>query len=364
MAITNNEQAPKATCFVIGPIGDKDADIGTRERLAYEEAIQVLEEIIEPACKAYAISVLRADQIATAGEIPEQVFRHLRDSYLVIADLTGANPNVLYELGMRHTTGKLTIQIGERERLPFDISIIRTILFKRTAAGFVEARRRLTAAIGAGLENGGDPVTATRVWFESAAIISAQSGIETEEETEDDTPGFLEKMADMSEGLDSANISLTAIPEVIGQIGQRVESASARLNKVNASGGPASARLAITNQLAEELAEPASRLEVLAGDYAQSIERMSPGIVYALTLASQRPEDEDAVSFMGKVRGLIESAEGAFPALEDFRRSALESGEASRLLRRVNRRIAGSLGQILDTSRIFHAWKPLLEAPN
>jgi hypothetical protein len=66
------------------------------------------------------------------GEIPEQVVRELRDADVVIADPTDADPNVMHELGLRHTTDKLTIQIGERGRLPFDVSTIRTIQFVRT----------------------------------------------------------------------------------------------------------------------------------------------------------------------------------------------------------------------------------------
>ena len=77
--------------FVIGPIGDRDAADGTEARKVYEEAIQLLEEVILPACEAFGIVATRADQIARTGEIPEQVFRLLRDSPLVIADLTGAN---------------------------------------------------------------------------------------------------------------------------------------------------------------------------------------------------------------------------------------------------------------------------------
>jgi hypothetical protein len=360
VALKLRHSASTLTCFVIGPIGDKDAEVDAPERRAYEEAAQVMEEIIEPSCVGYGIQVLRADQIQTTGEIPEQVFRHLRDAYLVIADLTGANPNVLYELGMRHTTGKLTIQIGERGRLPFDVSIIRTILFKRTPAGLVEARRRLSAMIGAGIEHGGDPVTATRVWFESTAAVDVEIEPDQLGSTDENAPGFLEKIADMSEALDSANISLAAIPEVMGQITERVNVATTRLAKANASGAPASARLSITNELARELEEPASRLSVLVGDYSLSVERMSPGIIYVLTVAREQPSNQEATEFASKVRNMLVAAEESFPAVEGFRRSALESGEASRLLRRVNRHIASSLEQILSAKRIFDSWRTLL----
>ena len=67
---------------------------------------------------------MRADGLLRAGEITEQVFRRLRDDDVVIADLTGANPNVMYELGLRHTREKVTLQVGEYGRLPFDVNVI------------------------------------------------------------------------------------------------------------------------------------------------------------------------------------------------------------------------------------------------
>jgi len=151
--------------FVIGPIGDKDAEDGSPARTAYEEGIQVFEEVICPSCTAFGLEAMRADMISRAGEIPEQIFRQLRDCPVVIADLTGANPNVMYELGLRHTTGRVTIQIGEKGRLPFDVAAIRTIMFRRTEGGLVQARKDLSKALAANLDSGGDPVAATRIWF-------------------------------------------------------------------------------------------------------------------------------------------------------------------------------------------------------
>jgi hypothetical protein len=353
--VTDSE-AREVTCFVIGPIGDKDADPGSPGRTNYEEAIQVFEEVIEPACRDYGIIPIRADHITRTGEIHEQVFRHLRDAYLVIADLTGANPNVMYELGVRHTSGKLTIQIGERERLPFDVSTIRTIQFRRSEGGFVDGRRKLSSAIGAGLDKGGDPVTATRVWFEDAATIHDDDG-----DLHDEELGFLEKLNEMAEGLAGANLNLTAIPEVMSQITDVVGDATTQLNRANASSAPASARVFITDGLAQALAEPASRLEVLAGNYRQSIERMDSGVTYGLReISAATTPSDDLVEFRDRVAQMLAAADITFPSITTFRDAALQSGEATRALRRVNRRIAAALQQILNTKAIFEGWKQYL----
>ena len=48
-------------CFVIGPIGDKDAEVGTDNRRRYEDALQVYERVIKPACTQLGLNPSRAD---------------------------------------------------------------------------------------------------------------------------------------------------------------------------------------------------------------------------------------------------------------------------------------------------------------
>jgi hypothetical protein len=132
-------------CFVIGPIGDRFAPIGSEANQTFEQALEVYEKVIVAACGQVGLTPVRADQIAIAGDITEQVFRHLYEDEVVIADVSGGNPNVMYELGLRHTRNLLTIQIGEYGQLPFDIHAIRTIEFSRSERGLIDARNKLRA---------------------------------------------------------------------------------------------------------------------------------------------------------------------------------------------------------------------------
>ncbi|MDQ1718085.1 MAG: hypothetical protein QOE89_2038, partial [Pseudonocardiales bacterium] len=192
------------TCFVAGPIGSRLDPRGTAGRVRYEEALQMWDNVFEPACEQFGLSPIRADRIADPGEIPEQIFLHLRDSDLVIADVTGGNANVMYELGLRHTRDRMTIQLGEYDRLPFDINTIRTIQFKRSEGGLIEARDSLIESIRSSLIGEGKPVTATRLWNElalaDAATVTAavERSIEPDpaEEIAVDEPGFMDLLAD------------------------------------------------------------------------------------------------------------------------------------------------------------------------
>ncbi len=111
------------TCFVIAPIGDEGSE--TRRR-----SDQVLTHVVKPAAKECGYDATRADEISEPGIITSQVIQHLIDDDLVIADLTGRNPNVFYELAVRHTVRKPIVQIIQADEIiPFDVAPSRTIHF-------------------------------------------------------------------------------------------------------------------------------------------------------------------------------------------------------------------------------------------
>lgn len=354
-----SESQPQLKVFVIGPIGDRDDPQGSPRRIIFEEAVQILEEVIEPACAALGLDVLRADKITRTGEIPEQIFRQIRDAYVVIADLTGANPNVMYELGLRHSTGKLTIQIGERERLPFDISAIRTIMFKRTDGGLVAARRLLVQALATGLQSGGDPVAATRVWFEENPCEIEYIGPEEDVSGEPDELGFLEKIADTEEGINALGQSLTTATSIIEEVSRIFIEGT---NKVNQSNGTASARLAIANRIAALLEDPANRLRIVATEYSQSVDRIEPGLDYIFSCFATDPVQlEGAGEFPNQVLSLAISAATTIEGVLGFKGTVDEIGNSARSMRQVNRRVSVALQSFADTSRRVAEWKTLLD---
>ena len=115
------KQEKKNLCFVISPIGEDGSEIRRRSD-------QVLKHIISPAAKDCGYEPIRADKISEPGMITSQVIQHLVDDALVIADLTGRNPNVFYELAIRHAVRKPIVQVIQQgEPIPFDVAQSRTI---------------------------------------------------------------------------------------------------------------------------------------------------------------------------------------------------------------------------------------------
>lgn len=136
-------------CFFITPIGKE----GSEER---KRSDGVLEFIVSRAAQELSLTAVRADQIAEPGQITLQVIEHVLGARAAVADLTGLNANVFYELAVRHTARLPTVLIAEKGcTLPFDIAQMRTIFFDHTdLASADQCRRDITAHLREALENG------------------------------------------------------------------------------------------------------------------------------------------------------------------------------------------------------------------
>ncbi len=351
-------------CFVVGPIGDRLAAPYSEGRNQYEQAMQIWDYVIQPACQMLGLDPERADMIAEPGEITEQVCRRLRDDDLVIADVTGGNANVMYELGLRHTKNKLTIQIGEKEKLPFDITVIRTIQFVRTETGLAEARDSLQGAIRTSIERGPRPVTATRVWLESDS--GSVPAIPETAEPEEEEPGFLDMMAEAEEALPLLARVAEELTAVFEELPAYTDEAMRQIAESDARGGGAGGRLRIARQLASRLEEPAADLEQLAADFVGELERMAPGISYQIGLIEENPSvlasDEGAEQFADAIVQLGQAAGESLAQVGTLADVVENMGSISTRLRPVTRRMSSAIRRISSSSRTTEEWKHRLEA--
>lgn len=136
-------------CFFIAPIGDVGGEIRKRSD-------GVRDWVVKPAAEAAAgLQTVRADDVGEPGQITAQAIQHCLKAKAAVADLTGGNPNVYYELSVRHGAQLPAVLIAEEgTSLPFDISQSRVIFFDHTdlnSAG--RAKEELQAQIEASLNN-------------------------------------------------------------------------------------------------------------------------------------------------------------------------------------------------------------------
>ncbi len=114
----------ESECFFIAPIGEEGSE--TRRR-----SDGVLNFIVARAAEELGLIAIRADQIATPGQITLQVIDHILQAKAAVADLTGWNANVVYELAVRHSARLPVALIVAQDDppLPFDIAQMRAIRF-------------------------------------------------------------------------------------------------------------------------------------------------------------------------------------------------------------------------------------------
>ena len=108
----------KPHVFVAMPFGIKPGHDGTPI-----DFNRIYDDYLVPALTAAGLDVFRADEEQRAGDIRTDMFQELLVADLVVADLTLDNPNVWYELGVRHALrarGVILVQ-GPRPTQPFDI---------------------------------------------------------------------------------------------------------------------------------------------------------------------------------------------------------------------------------------------------
>ena len=113
-------------CFFITPIGADGSEVRKRSD-------GVLKFIVGRAAAELELTAVRADEIAEPGLITRQVLDHVLGAKAAVADLTGHNANVFYEMAVRHAAKLPVVLIAEiGVVLPFDIAQMRTIFFDHT----------------------------------------------------------------------------------------------------------------------------------------------------------------------------------------------------------------------------------------
>lgn len=121
------------TCFVIMPFAEPFDEYYT--------------EIIKPAAEDAKLIAKRADEVLGAGPFVEDIVNGISSAELVVAELTGRNPNVFYELGLSHGLGKPVIMLTQDEKdVPADLKAMKYISYSAVSAHWAAQLRTKLAA--------------------------------------------------------------------------------------------------------------------------------------------------------------------------------------------------------------------------
>jgi hypothetical protein len=126
--IESNQQK---TCFVVMGFGIK-TDYSTGRKLDLNKSYRLL---IKPVVEKQGLECVRADEIKHSGLIDDPMYQQLFKADVVIADLSTANPNAFYELGIRHALRPRTTIIISEDKLPYPFDVNHISISKYTHLG-------------------------------------------------------------------------------------------------------------------------------------------------------------------------------------------------------------------------------------
>jgi hypothetical protein len=201
-------------CFFIAPIGE----VGSPER---KRSDTILNYIITPAVAELGLVAVRGDAIGEPGQITLQVINHVLGAKAAVADLTGRNPNVYYELAIRQMVKLPLVLLAESgERLGFDIAQMRTIFVDHQDLGSADnCRLQIIEHLKRSFEGAVDsPISA------AVDLRSLQAGNEVERNT-----------AEIVNAVAQLSLRQGDLEASIGRLTRSTESATSTQDTVRAS---------------------------------------------------------------------------------------------------------------------------------
>ena len=184
-------------CFIVTPLGA----VGSETR---KKAEGVIESVLRPVLeKDFKYEVIVPHEIDQLGSITQQIIIHLLNDELVIANLTGLNPNVMYELAVRHAARKAVVCIAEEGTvLPFDIAAERIAFYDDKMAGVNILKKKLAGAIESAEQDQehDNPIYRAKMGFEMQKVV-----VEKATSTEDYMFKMIEEMQSMLRRMDAFN---------------------------------------------------------------------------------------------------------------------------------------------------------------
>ena len=126
-------------CFIVTAIGESGTE--TRDR-----ADEVFSYLIAPVCVELGYKPVRVDQVDAVDNINETIINYLKTAPMVVADMTGHNPNAFYELGFRQALELPLVPIIQAgNRLPFDVISQRTVFYNLSVGKIEQSKKDLKA---------------------------------------------------------------------------------------------------------------------------------------------------------------------------------------------------------------------------
>lgn len=243
----------KSRVFVITPFSEDFLAL-------YDELKRTFEENFE---------FTNAGDLDNQQNILQDIVEGIHQADVIIADLTGLNANVFYELGLAHAMNKkviiITQDLGE---LPFDIKSYRaneySLQFNKLPKLIEKLKKLLLGAIDNKVKYG-NPISDYIPDFYQNKSVTVETGSSDDEEekkseklgdasVDEDEKGFLDYIADVEENSAKMTGEITSMSNEMNEMNTSVNAATSEINRVKAHGGNVDASFA--RNTCRKLAEP------------------------------------------------------------------------------------------------------------
>ena len=316
-----------------------------------QEFDPVYEHFIKRVLVDAGFDVTRADEIKGQNNILRDVIEKIGISNLIIADLTGANPNVFYELGIAHTRDKPVILIAQSvEHVPFDLKSYRVLEYAAEFPAIEEAKKSLSQLVRDFLEGTatfGNPVT---------DFLRDKQGPNKDIEpilsnaSQEDERGFLDHLIDVTDGYSRIAGIAEGITEDLSVMNGATHASTKDLERINANPSESSPRAArkVARKLAEHIARFKNRLKIANAEYASIAQDTENSLEFILSFQLKQSEviNPEIHKQLSSMRNLLSTVIGA-------RNSCLDMAEKMDEVPRIERRLNRELGQGSEEIRVM-----------
>ena len=308
-----------------------------------EEFDSIYEDLIKQAFEEANFEVIRADDIESQRSILSDIVQQIAQCDLIVADLTGSNPNVFYELGIAHGLERKAILMTQnRDEIPFDLTPYRVLEYSTHFKRIEDAKKELASYARGFVENRiqfGNPVSD---WLPGEGGIANTSDLSLSPSIEVDDRGLLDHVLTVNEGYGKIAKILDKITDSMEKdVRQPTNVATLAFQKLNAYGSKPDPRAAqkVAQRLARNIFAFNSTLTQANTEYSEIADEIDPSLEFVVSFAKSRGNPSDP------------SLNENFDSMIRFRTSALYARDACdglveiidgvpRMERRLNRALA------------------------
>ena len=347
--------------------------------MPFDEDFQlVYDHFLRPRLEEVGFKVSRADDIQSQQNILRDIIKGIAESNLIVADLTNANPNVFYELGIAHAFGKPVLLVTQSiEDVPFDLKSYRLVEYSTHFVKIetaIESLRHYGKEFLEGKVPFGNPVSdfypsaireirsraiaQQRVIGEETSAPESVGAVEQDgineldpqmagSQKEADDRGFFDHLVAINEGYTAIGKIMEGVTKDLMEVTNSIEIAGKDINSITSTPSSSSATAAqnVGRRLATRLGTFNNKLVVANAEYIGVTLGMENSLEFIISFSNEIPgprtrEFDQSISLLRDVRATAEEARDSFNVLANI------MDALPRIERRLNREVSRGSEQI------------------